>query len=141
VGVRLWTYRRLVPEGPHRRAGRHIRLFAKGATPAHHDLRNRVLALSALSLVVDVIGTVVIFLFERHTPATGIETLGDSAFWTTTQLLTVSSQLPNPLSTGGRIFDSFLQLYAIVVVASLAGSFASFFHRQTEERHGRPRTQ
>jgi hypothetical protein len=118
-----------------------MRQFAKGATPAHLDLRNRVLVVIALTLMVDAIGTVVVFLLERHAPGSEIGSLGDSAFWTTTQLLTVSSQLPNPVSTGGRIFDPFLQLYAISVVATLAGSFASFFHRQTEERHGRPRAQ
>ena len=128
-----------MPEAPHRRAGDEMRNFAMGMTPAHLDLRNRVIALAALSLVVDAIATVVVYLLERHAPGTEIKTLGDSAFWTTTQMLTVSSQLPNPVSTGGRIFDAFLQLYAITIVATLAGSFGAFFHRRSEARHGPPR--
>jgi hypothetical protein len=55
-------------------------------------------------------------------------------FWTSTQLLTVSSQLPNPISTPARVLDLFLQAYAISVVAVLAGSFSAFFHRRGMER-------
>ena len=62
-------------------------------------------------------------------------TLGDAAFWTTTQLLTVSSQLPNPISTPARMLDVFLQAWAISAVAALAGSFSAFFHRRGMERH------
>ena len=34
-----------------------------------------------------------------------IHNLWDAFFFTTVQLLTVSSQMPNPLTTGGRIVD------------------------------------
>jgi hypothetical protein len=60
--------------------------------------------------------------------------MGDSAFWTTTQLLTVSSQLHNPISTPARVLDVGLQAYAISVVAAMAGSFGAFFHRRGNER-------
>jgi hypothetical protein len=43
------------------------------------------------------------------------------------QLLTVSSQIRNPLTASGRIVDVFLEAWAIVVVAALAGTFAAFF--------------
>ena len=76
----------------------------------------------------------IIFLLERNEPGTEITTLGDSIFWTSTQLLTVSSQLPNPISAPARAFDVFLQAYAITVVAMLAGSFGAFFHRRGLER-------
>jgi hypothetical protein len=72
--------------------------------------------------------------FEHHAAGTQITTLGDSVFWTSTQLLTVSSQLPNPISTPARVLDIFLQAYAISVVAILAGSFGAFFHRRGMER-------
>ena len=65
---------------------------------------------------------------------TEIHHFGDSLFWTTTQLLTVSSQLPNPISTGGRIVDVFLQLYAITIIATLAGAFGAFFNHRSHER-------
>jgi hypothetical protein len=73
-------------------------------------------------------------MFERHANGTEITNLGDSIFWTSTQLLTVSSQLPNPISTPARVLDVFLQGYAISIVAFLAGSFAAFFHRRNLER-------
>ena len=77
---------------------------------------------------------VLIFVFERHQDGTEITNFGDSLFWTSTQLLTVSSQLPNPISTPARVLDVFLQAFAISVVAFLAGSFGAFFQRRGLER-------
>jgi hypothetical protein len=65
-----------------------------------------------------------------------ITTFGNALFWTTTQMLTVSSQFPNPLTTGGKILDVLLEIYALVVVTSVAGAFASFFHHRFREQHG-----
>jgi hypothetical protein len=84
--------------------------------------------------IVDAIASVLILMFERHAPGTEVTNLGDSLFWTSTQLLTVSSQLPNPISTPGRVLDVFLQAYAISAVGFLAGSFGAFFHRRGMER-------
>jgi hypothetical protein len=103
-------------------------------TATHRHLRERVGRLAVVTLGVDLVATVLVYLFERDAPHTEITNLGDAAFWTTTQLLTVSSQLPNPISTGGRILDVFLQLWAISVVAALAGAFGAFFHRRGLER-------
>ncbi|MDX6721317.1 MAG: voltage-gated potassium channel, partial [Solirubrobacteraceae bacterium] len=61
------------------------------------------------------------------------KTLADAAFWTTTQLLTVSSSLKNPISTGGRILDVLMEIYAITVVAALAGAFGGFLHKRGQE--------
>jgi hypothetical protein len=88
---------------------------------------------TGLTLVVDAIASVLIFMFERHAAGTQITNVGDALFWTSTQLLTVSSQLPNPISTPARVLDVFLQAYAISVVAVLAGSFGAFFHRRGDE--------
>jgi hypothetical protein len=107
---------------------------ARAATPTHEHLRSRLLVVLAVTVVVDAIASVLILTFERNATGTGITTLGDSVFWTSTQLLTVSSQLPNPISTPGRVLDVFLQAYAISVVAVLAGSFSAFFHRRSAER-------
>lgn len=86
----------------------------------------------ALTVGVDLVATLVIYGFERGHG--GIDGLFDAFFWTSTQLLTVSSQLPNPVTVGGRLVDIVLQLYAITVFASFAGSFAAFFHRRGLER-------
>ncbi len=109
-------------------------MVAQGRTPTHAHLRSRLVSLFIATLLLDAVASVLAFLFERHAEGTGITTFGDALFWTTTQLLTVSSQLPNPISSAGRVLDVFLQAYAISAVAYLAGSFGAFFHRRGNER-------
>ncbi len=96
-------------------------------------LRARVATLLAVTVALDLVASVLAYLFERHAPATGITTFGDALFWTSTQLLTVSSQLPNPITPPARALDVLLQAYAISVVAILAGSFGAFFHHRAME--------
>ena len=111
---------------------REIRQVVRGATPPHAHLRGRIAFVVVATLVLDAVASLAIFLFERHASGTQITNIGDAVFWTSTQLLTVSSQLPNPISTPARVLDIFLQAYAISVVAVLAGSFGAFFHRRGE---------
>ena len=85
-------------------------------------------------MALDAAASVLILAFEHHAGRTEITNFGDSVFWTSTQLLTVSSQLPNPISAPARVLDVFLQAYAISAVAILAGSFGAFFHRRGMER-------
>ena len=122
-----------MPE-PFRTGGRELVRVARAATPTHEHLRSRLAFLVVATVALDVVASLLILLFERHASGTQITNLGDSVFWTSTQLLTVSSQLPNPISTPARILDVFLQAYAISVVAILAGSFGAFFHRRGMER-------
>jgi hypothetical protein len=119
-------------DGPVQPAVEELRRILRADTATHRHLRERVVAIWALTLVVDAGGTLLIWLFEGGKG--DIDGLWDAFFWTTTQLLTVSSQFPNPVSVGGRVVDIALQFYAITVVASLAGSFAAFFHRRGMER-------
>jgi hypothetical protein len=123
-----------VPQHGRRSAVREIRKVARGATPTHDHLRSRILFVLVATVLLDAIASVMIFAFERHANGTEITNIGDALFWTSTQLLTVSSQLPNPISTPARVLDVFLQAYAISVVAVLAGSFGAFFHRRGIER-------
>ncbi len=113
---------------------REVLKVARAATPTHEHLRSRLLILFFATVVLDAVASVLILAFERHADATEITNMGDSLFWTSTQLLTVSSQLPNPISAPARVLDVFLQGYAISVVAILAGSFGAFFHRRGMER-------
>jgi hypothetical protein len=113
---------------------REVQKVLRGVTPTHYRLRSRLYSLFVVTLAIDVVASLLIFFFERHADRTEITNIGDSLFWTSTQLLTVSSQLPNPISTPARILDIFLQGWAISVVAILAGSFASFFHVRGLER-------
>jgi hypothetical protein len=117
-----------------RTVSREVLKVVRGVTPTHEHLRTRLLIILVATVALDAVASVLIFGFERHAYRTEITTFGDSVFWTSTQLLTVSSQLPNPISTPARVLDVFLQAYAISVVAMLAGSFGAFFHRRGIER-------
>jgi hypothetical protein len=114
--------------------GRETRRIARAETPTHRQLRDRLLTAAIATLVVDIAATLAIFLLERHAPNTDITTIGSAFFWTTTQLLTVSSSLHNPISSSARAIDVVLELYALTVVTALAGSFGAFFHRRGLER-------
>ena len=82
---------------------------------------------------VDLLFAIAAFLLERHSQQTEIKTFGSAAFWTTTQLLTVSSQIKNPISVGGRLLDVFMEIYAITVIAALAGALGSFLQKRGQE--------
>jgi hypothetical protein len=94
----------------------------------HRRLLARLLLVVVLTLAVDAVGTVLVYAFERGAEGSAVHTLWDAFFFTTVQLLTVSSQMPNPLTTGGRLVDIGLEIWAVVVVAGSAGAVASFFH-------------
>ena len=83
------------------------------------------------TLVIDAIGTVLVYLAERHTHGTDIKSLGDAFFFTTVQLLTVSSQIKNPFTPFGRAVDIVLEVWAVLVVAGSAGAVASFLQDVT----------
>jgi hypothetical protein len=93
----------------------------------HERLVGRLLLVLGLTMIVDLIGSVAIYGFERGVNGGDIGSLGDAFFFTTVQLLTVSSQIKNPLTVGGRIVDILLELWAVIVVAGSAGAIASFF--------------
>ena len=93
----------------------------------HRQLLLRLAAVVTATAVVDVFGTVAIYFAERHAQGTEITSIGDALFFSTVQLLTVSSQLRNPLTTAGRFVDVGLELWAVIVVAGAAGAAADFF--------------
>jgi hypothetical protein len=93
----------------------------------HRRLVARLLVALSVTLVVDLAGAVLVWLTERHAHGTDIHGFGDALFFTTVQLLTISSQMANPLTAAGRVVDVGLEVWAIVVVASIGGSFAAFF--------------
>jgi len=93
----------------------------------HRRLLARIVIVIALTLVIDVVAAFLMWVFERHAAGTDIHGLGEAFFFSTVQLLTVSSNLTNPLTVAGRILDVVLEVWAVVVVAALGGSFASFF--------------
>jgi hypothetical protein len=106
-------------------------------TVARERFRSRILRLAAFSIVVDAAVAVMAYLFERGAPH-AFASVWAALFWTTTQLLTVSSQLPNPDHVATKFLDVALELYAIVVVTSLAATFTDLLHHRTR-RHVRAR--
>jgi Ion channel len=107
---------------------RHVKVLLRRTPPHPHNvLRRRLLEALGLVAIVDAAGTFLMWLFENDVSHSAIHNLWDAFFFTTVQLLTVSSQMPNPVTAGGRIVDIVLEMTALCLVSGIAGVFASFF--------------
>jgi voltage-gated potassium channel len=76
---------------------------------------------------------VLMWLSDKDKPRSEIHNLWDAFFFSTVQLLTISSQLKNPVTTPGRIVDIGLELVGLGFVGALAGSFANFYLKLEDE--------
>jgi hypothetical protein len=114
-------------------AAREFRDVGRAATVTHRRLRDQLVVIIVATVGVDLLFAIAAFLLERHSQQTEIKTFGSAVFWTTTQLLTVSSQIKNPISVGGRVLDVFMEIYAITVIAALAGALGSFLQKRGQE--------
>ncbi|HLI60478.1 MAG TPA: hypothetical protein VKV21_12515 [Solirubrobacteraceae bacterium] len=110
-----------------------LRRVLGAETTIHGRLRDRLVALALTTIGVDLACAVVAYLTEPGEPQSQIRTFGSALFWTTTQLLTVSSNLSNPISTPARILDVFMEIYAITVIGTLGGTFGAFLIRRGEQ--------
>ena len=93
----------------------------------HRRLAARLLIALGLTLVVLAVGSVFIWVFESGVKGGDIHGFGDALFFSTAQILTVSSSLKNPVTHAGQVLDAVLELWAVFVITAVAGSFASFF--------------
>ncbi len=93
----------------------------------HRRLLARLAIVLMATIAIDALGSVLVYFLERGADGTEVTSFGDSVFFTTVQLLTVSSQLRNPLTPWGRVVDILLEVWAVIVVAGSAGAIASFF--------------
>ena len=93
----------------------------------HRRLVSRLLIALGFTALVDIAGAILIWALERHAKGSDIHGIGDAFFFSTVQLLTVSSQLQNPVTAAGKIVDVVLEIWALFVVSAVAGSFAAFF--------------
>lgn len=100
---------------------------------ASERFRSRITKLVIASVVLDLVTAGMAMLLEDGAPH-AFANYFDALFWTTTQLLTVSSQLPNPERAATKILDVVLEVWAIVVVASLAATFSDLLHHRTTHR-------
>jgi hypothetical protein len=106
---------------------------ARGRTPTHARLRDRIVVVVLVTIAVDLLCAVLALVFEQGANQTQITDFGTALFWTSTQLLTVSSSIQNPISTPAQILDVMMEIYAISVVAGMAGSVGAFLvHRGFE---------
>lgn len=110
---------------------------------AEHDFdiaagrfRTRLAVLAMVTVAVGLVTAAVAYWGERGAPD-AFTSYWAALFWTSTQLLTVSSSLPNPERTLPKVLDVVMELYAIVVVTSLAGTFADILHHRTRRRTAR----
>ena len=109
---------------------REFHRVARGTTHEHSKLRTRLATALLATIVFDLAMTFVVYGLEHGKQGSQITSWFTGFFWVTTQLLTVSSQMPNPVTTGGRIADIFLELWALTVVTAVAGSFAAFLAKK-----------
>jgi len=93
----------------------------------HRRLLARVLIAILLSVVVDAVCALLMWSYESGLKGSSIHGFGDALFFSTAQIVTVSSSYANPLTTAGQIVDVVLELWAVFVLTAVAGSFASFF--------------
>ena len=106
--------------------------MARGSTATHAHLRRRILTIVAVTLFFAAICTLIIYFSERHAHGTQIHSFFDAFLFSTSQLLTASS-VANPTTQLGKVLELFFDIYAITVVATLAGSFGAFFHQRSTE--------
>jgi hypothetical protein len=93
----------------------------------HRRLLARILIAIAATVVVDLIAGLLAWDFESGVKGSDVHGFGDALFFTTVQLLTISSSLKNPVTDAGKILDVALEAWAVFVVSAVAGSFAAFF--------------
>jgi hypothetical protein len=118
-----------------------VRMVLRGESHTHRFLRSRLSFLAGATVLLDAIATVAMYLLEHDHRASGFDDLGGALFWVSAQLTTVSSQMPNPVTTPGRVLDIVLEIWAITVAATLAASLAAFFHaRHVEHLHAQGET-
>src|SRR3954453_7476647 len=94
----------------------------------HRRLLARISIALLATLLVDLLASILVLVFERHAKGTDVHGYTDALYFSTVQLLTVSSSLENPITSGGRTVNIVLELWGVGVVTAVAGSFAAFFH-------------
>lgn len=113
-----------------RSAGSELRAVFRAETPTHRRYRDHLTVIVLATVGIDLICAVLAYFLERHATETEISTLGSAFFWTSSQLLTVSSSIKNPISFGARALDIFMEAYAITVIAVLAGATGAFIQKR-----------
>ncbi len=122
----------VAPHHHFQRVSREFLAVARGDSDTHVHLRNRLLSIIWVTLALGVISTLVVYFLERDATGTEIHDLGDAFLFSMAQLLTASS-VAAPTTNAAKVLELAFDIYAITVVATLAGSFGAFFHRRSQE--------
>jgi hypothetical protein len=117
---------------PIKHASREAIAVARGSSKTHTHLRRRLAIIFGTTAVFAVVCTLVVYFTEHSAKGTEIHSLFDAFLFATSQLLTGSS-VANPATDLGKLLELVFDLWAIFVVASLAGSFGAFFHARSKE--------
>jgi hypothetical protein len=116
-------------------AHREVMAVAQAQNSPHTHLRRRLLTIFLATAFIAVISTLVVYFGERHAKGTEIHNLFDAFLFATSQLLTASS-VASPKTNFGKVLELFFDIWAITVVATLAGSFGAFFHARSKQMDG-----
>jgi hypothetical protein len=117
---------------PVKHASREAIAVARGSTKTHYHLRRRILIILGVTALFAIVCTLVTYFTEHGAEGSEINSLFDAFLFATSQLLTGSS-VANPTTDLGKVLELVFDLWAIFVVASLAGSFGAFFHARSKE--------
>jgi hypothetical protein len=85
------------------------------------------------TLAVDLVCTFGAYLTEQGAKDE-FKTVWQALFFCTTQILTVSSSLPNPDNLGTKLIDVFMEGWGVLVVAGAAGIVGDYLHHRTRHR-------
>lgn len=107
----------------------------QGQSRTHTHLRRRLLTIFLATAALSLISTLVVYLTEHGARGGEIHNLFDAFLFSTSQLLTGSS-VAAPKTNFGKVLELFFDIWAITVVATLAGSFGAFFHARSKEMDG-----
>jgi ABC-type phosphate/phosphonate transport system permease subunit len=113
-------------------ANREMIAVVQGQTRTHTHLRRRLLTIFLATAFLSLVATLVVYLTEHRARGSEIHNLFDAFLFSTSQLLTASS-VAAPKTNFGKVLELFFDIWAITVVATLAGSFGAFFHARSQE--------
>ena len=111
----------------------HEAVLAQEIEVAYRRFRTRLAVLMGATLVIAAIFSVVAYFSERGAPD-AFHSVWGAGFWVTTQMLTVSSQLPNPERTLTKFVDIWLEAWGVFVIAGSAGIITDWLHHRTRHR-------
>lgn len=93
---------------------------------------NRFFQILVVLVIISVVSSELILIFERGYPESGIHTFGDALWWSTLGISTIGLGNVVPISAAGRALTLVLAVVGIFIFSVLTAQFADLFI--TEER-------